>query len=335
MFDHLLRELKKFEQGVSVPINFPLDEAGYFDRRCPSAECQFVFKVLWEDWRDKVSADHVYCPLCRHDEPATEWHTDDQIEYIKSSARAYLQDAIGKAMQENTRRFNQQPKRGFIQLSLSYKPGARVSILPLEAADAMQQRLTCEVCACHYAVIGAAFFCPACGHNSVVATFDQTIETVRQVVHKLPSVLGLLASNFGEDIAHNSTRNTLEESMTRLVGAFQQFAEALFLKLPSASTVKLKKNVFQRLADSSELWRSETGRGYDDLLTPAELAELNGLFQKRHLVAHRNGIVDQEYIDKSGDSTYAIGQRLVIKEATVLRLANLLAKLGGELRALV
>ena len=54
MFDKLLRELKKLETGVRVPLQLALDEEGYMDRRCPADVCQAGFKVLYEDWRDKV-----------------------------------------------------------------------------------------------------------------------------------------------------------------------------------------------------------------------------------------------------------------------------------------
>ena len=66
-----------------------------------------------------------------------------------------------------------------------------------------------------------------------------------------------------------------------------------------------------------------------------EMADLVRLFQQRHLVAHRDGIVDQEYIDKSSDSTYSVGQRLVVHEYAVSRLADVVAKLAGEIRKLV
>ena len=38
-----------------------------------------------------------------------------------------------------------------------------------------------------------------------------------------------------------------------------------------------------------------------------------------------------EYIDKSGDTSYTVGQRLVIREASVLKLADLLSKLANGL----
>ena len=43
----------------------------------------------------------------------------------------------------------------------------------------MTARSACETCACAYASVGAAFFCPACGHNSAVTTFAGALATIR------------------------------------------------------------------------------------------------------------------------------------------------------------
>jgi hypothetical protein len=61
------------------------------------------------------------------------------------------------------------------------------------------------------------------------------------------------------------------------------------------------------------------------------MASLNLFFQQRHLLAHREGIVDQEYIDKTHDLTYRPGQKLVIKEVAVNRLADLVQLLASRL----
>lgn len=73
----------------------------------------------------------------------------------------------------------------------------------------------------------------------------------------------------------------------------------------------------------------------EDFLSAAEWQDLNRIFQMRHLLAHRNGIVDQEYIDKSGDTTYSVGQRLVVKETTVAQFVELLGKIGQDIRQLI
>jgi uncharacterized Zn finger protein (UPF0148 family) len=335
MFDKLLNQIKKLEHGVEIPLNLPLDDDGYLDRECHAHACHAEFKILFQDWRDKVSDEKVYCPICRHEAPSGEWNTDEQDEYIKAVAFGHVQDVVHSALAEDARRFNRAQRPGFIQISMSAKPGSRPLIMPVEVAKAMRQQFTCEVCGCCYASIGAAFFCPACGHNSAVATFSQTIETVRHVVALAPSIRSTLAKEYDDDLAQDSVRNTLEDSLVRLVGAFQQYADALFERLPSASSFKRRKNIFQNLSESSALWRSAAGKEYENMLSVAELQELEALFQKRHLVAHRNGIVDQEYIDRSADKTYSIGQRLVVRETTVLRLGDLLSKLAGELSKVV
>jgi hypothetical protein len=56
-------------------------------------------------------------------------------------------------------------------------------------------------------------------------------------------------------------------------------------------------------------------------------------FQQRHLLAHQQGIVDANYITRSGDTSYATGQRLIIQPNVVLEFADLIEKLGQEIIA--
>ena len=115
----------------------------------------------------------------------------------------------------------------------------------------------------------------------------------------------------------------------------QIVAEVIFQTLPNASTVRIRKNLFQNLSESSAVWRTATGKGYDDLLGASDLEALGVLFQQRHLLAHREGLVDREYIDRTHDPTYKVGQKLIIRETAVLRLADLVEQLGEALRVLV
>jgi uncharacterized Zn finger protein (UPF0148 family) len=332
MFDDVIKELKRVERGIKVPISLPLDDEGYFDRRCASAPCHAEFKVLYEDWKSKVTDEQVFCPICRYEAPATEWNTSEQDKYIKAVAVAHIKKLINKALVSGAHSFNRQQRPGFVTLSMSVKPSATPIIVPIEAEELMRQRLECEVCQCKYSSIGPAYFCPACGHNSAGETFDRTVEIVRQVMVTIPTLRDTLRATYDEDLAQGSVQSIIEDSLGRLVGAFQRLSEALFEQLPGAATMKRRKNTFQNLAEASSLWRAALGVGYEDILSPGDMAELSKLFQQRHLIAHRNGIIDQEYIDKSGDKTYTIGQRLVVREVAVLRIADLISKLASELR---
>jgi hypothetical protein len=104
--------------------------------------------------------------------------------------------------------------------------------------------------------------------------------------------------------------------------------------MPNAPIQKVKRGSFQWLAEASNLWREAVGKGYDDILNANEMAALLLLFQKRHLLTHRDGVVDLAYLQNSGDHEYAVGQRIVIREAHLLQLLGLAEKIGIELKKL-
>jgi DNA-binding IclR family transcriptional regulator len=55
-------------------------------------------------------------------------------------------------------------------------------------------------------------------------------------------------------------------------------------------------------------------------------------YQQRHLLAHHEGIVDQRYIERSGDKTYHVGQRIVVTPANVKHMRDLISKVANQLR---
>jgi DNA-binding IclR family transcriptional regulator len=56
-------------------------------------------------------------------------------------------------------------------------------------------------------------------------------------------------------------------------------------------------------------------------------------FQQRHLLAYTQGLVDQDYIVRSGDTSYRPGQRLVVREAAVRECLDLVEKLAAGMVA--
>ncbi|MHA5498460.1 hypothetical protein ACVSNS_01510 [Pseudomonas aeruginosa] len=123
-------------------------------------------------------------------------------------------------------------------------------------------------------------------------------------------------------------RSLLEKAILDTVTSFQRLAEQLY---EGRTGKAARRNAFQSLDSGSELWKSELGISYAQLLGATTVEELRIYYQQRHLLAHQQGIVDADYIARSGDVSYAIGQRLMINESTVLRFANLIERLGLEL----
>jgi hypothetical protein len=114
--------------------------------------------------------------------------------------------------------------------------------------------------------------------------------------------------------------------------SFQRLNEQLYERHCSKTA---RRNAFQNLDAGSDLWRAEIGHGYADLIGQTKLDQLRVYFQQRHLLAHQQGIVDQDYIDRSGDKTYAAGQRLLIRDTAVREFADLIEELSRELTKMV
>lgn len=325
MFDDLIRRLKELEQPQLAPIQMQLDGDGYFDRRCPAPECGAAYKVLFEDWKEKVPDEIAWCPICGEDAEPSDYNTPEQVEQIRATAVRHVQGQLGDAMR---RARKPTEHHGFISMTWSYKPGAPVIVVPAEAAPAMTQRSTCEKCGCRYASVGAAFFCPACGHNSARTTFAGALATVRasvELAEKMPTLIG------DRDLAADAARQMNENSLVRVWASFQRFAEATYNATPAAATTPARRNAFQNLEASDRLWPGAIGKTYADLLTPEEHRDLVRLVQARHVLSHRDALVDADYVVKSGDPRYKVGQRLVITAADVRRLADISEKLAGAL----
>lgn len=329
MFENTLRMLEQMNGTITYSMPIEPDAEGYLDKECPNENCLSKFKVFADDWANLFSDDAVYCPFCGNEAPAKSWYTTEQIEQAKSQARDYVAAQIGQALSEDARAFNRsQPRNSFIKMSMKYKGATSFVNLPAFALDEMVQKIQCEKCGARYSVIGSAFYCPCCGNNSATLTFNNTIEKVRGKIKNLDAIREKVSEISKDDAARTCT-SLIESSIPDLVVAFQRLCECVYPSLPNAKP--LKKNVFQRLSDGSDLWKEAIGEGYDDWLNDDEMNTIKICFQQRHLLQHQDGIVDSDYIDKSGDSTYQIGQHLILKEADVVKYANVVEKLGKRI----
>jgi len=327
MFEPLLRELERIKGGMTVTVPVLADERGYLDKECPADSCKYQFKVLEEDWKAKFQDDAVYCPMCGHSAPSDQWWTTEQVDEGKRQALAQLKSKIGHALDAGARAFNsRQPRSGFVRFSMRVA-GARAVpvILPIAAADILEQCVTCEKCGARYGVLGAAFFCPCCGHNSVERTFLGSLQKVRTKVGKLEVVRRAVTDDSGPDAAETLCRSLLESALQDCVVAFQRMAEWLYSQVPGTTAPPM--NTFQRLEQGSALWVSAVGHGYADWLDATEFRMLKVLFERRHLLAHREGLVDARYLAHTQDGEYRLGQRIVVTNADVDNMATWVEKL--------
>jgi uncharacterized Zn finger protein (UPF0148 family) len=337
MFENLLKTLHTLSETKAIAVPLAADNKGYLDKECPNEDCLFHFKVNEQDWTGLDQEAMVTCPMCGHKAHTKSWYTTDQIREAKAQAIASLQGGINRAIRDDAQAFNgRQPRNSFIKMSMSVK-GSSSSfssiIVPIEAAEAMELEITCEQCCTRFAVVGAAFFCPTCGHSSAERMFDDALRKIEVKMSSTEVVREAIERVSGKDAAAIAAKSMLESCLPDGVVAFQKLGEALYTKLPGVRPAPF--NAFQRLRDGSDLWKQAVGSGYEDWLLPGELSRLNILFQRRHLLAHSEGMVDAKYLLNTNDPKYSEGQRIVVAEQDIQDLRRILAKLAGAVRGAI
>jgi len=325
MFEHLQRKLRELSETTEISVPLEPDAEGFLDKECPSETCLFQFKVAEEDWKNIVRDEEVFCPSCGHAAHAKSWFTKEQIEGAKEYALGQITNGINAAMRADAAASKRRTKRNsFISITLEAKGGRDAVLLPVAAADPMRLRTTCEECGCRYSYVGAAYFCPSCGNNSASHTFSQTLETIR-----IAAGLGAkLREALGRDQAEMMAQSLLEKAIQDAVMSFQRVSEQFYERRTGRAP---KRNAFQRLDIGSNLWKAELGVTYTDIVGTEAMERLAIYYQQRHLLAHQQGIVDDDYITRSQDTKYSVGQRLIIREAAVLDFASLIETLGIEI----
>lgn len=308
------------------------DNKGYFDRECPNENCHFTFKVFMKDWKEKMADKEVHCPMCGHIDTPDKWYTKEQMDQIINNGAQYALSKIQEAITGSIKELVDSPyNEGFIKFT--YNPEKRITFQnnPIGQREEWRNEITCEKCGTRYSVIGSAYFCPCCGHNSAVRVFNRSLDRIEVMIDSLPSFRSTLTTTKGIDNADDVCRDMLEGVIGDIVSAFQKYASCLY---ESISGKKVRVNDFQIIDKGSDLFKKITGKGYEEWLSPREIEILISMFQKRHLLEHNTGIVDQNYIDRSGDNSYMVGQRIVVKKNDVLEFLYIIKKLGEGLLSL-
>jgi hypothetical protein len=327
MFENLQKELRRLaaQSQISVPIE--CDVEGYLDKECPDKACLFQFKIHGDDWELIKRGDNVHCPSCRHTAHGESWYTTAQLEAAKQYALGTMVNGLNSAMRADAQASKRSRiKGGFLSITLDVKGGRDVVLLPVAAAEPMRLRACCEDCGCRFSYVGAAYFCPGCGRNSARQTFSQTLAAIRTAA----GLGGILREALGPDEAEVMIRSLLEKAILDTVTSFQRLSEQLY---EGRTGKAARRNAFQNLDSGSGLWEAELGVSYAQFLNAPAMEELRIYYQQRHLLAHQQGIIDVDYVSRSGDNSYAVGQRLLVSGDSALRFADLIEQLGLALLA--
>lgn len=102
-------------------------------------------------------------------------------------------------------------------------------------------------------------------------------------------------------------------------------------RIRTLNAVRVKKMSFQNLELVRTTFLDLLGIDLSAEVAPEEWDAAAIGFQKRHLVAHKLGVVDQEYITKTGDIRAVVGRKICIGADEVRGVARVISTLTPRL----
>jgi hypothetical protein len=296
----------------SVLTYIQSDQQGMWGRNCPA--CKKYFRT-----------NHVmgitFCPYCSADAPSLAFVSKEQRTYITAFYDAFARALIGKK-----------------STSLDMADITDATTAWHYAEVKQQFHFKCETKDCHTEtdILGEFGFCPQCGQTNARKLFSERLDRMLTRLEQTKIT-----------VADRKERGTVWEEMTKSslseFEALARHARNVLLRFPMTPNrrKRLEGLNFQKPFQADE----ELKKWFDigvmdwagDSVTPgrmvpqSDLPSIKMMIQKRHILMHNGGIVDQEYLDLSGDSEVQLGERIRVSSKEVKRFIDCVRAMGTNL----
>jgi len=295
-------------------ISIPPDETGFIGRECPGPSCERVFKI--QPGTGLKGEDlPCHCPYCGHEAGQDKFLTKAQVEYAKSVVLNKVTGALIKDLK--SLKFNHKP-RGALGIGISMKVIGRPTPVRRCREEDLETEVVCDKCTLRYMIYGVFGFCPDCSvHNSL-----QILEKNFELIEKLLAV----AETQEPSISQQMIENALEDCVSAFDGFGRETCRVFVQK--AADPSKASEIRFQNINAATEKVLREFGVTISDAVNAADWDNIQRAFQKRHLLAHKMGVVDEAYQKATDALTSSIGKRITITKNEIHKLLEGLRTIG-------
>lgn len=309
-----MNNLRRLGNQMKMSVSIPADEDGFVGRECPVAECLGNFKI---QPGTGLKGEHLpcHCPYCGHSDGQNKFFTPAQIKYAQSVAvnrvtNALLQDLKGLE-------FNHQPSEGF-GIGISLKVEGQPTPIHRYREKKLETIVVCEHCTLRYAIYGVFAFCPDCGEHNSLQILTKNLEVVEKLL--------TLTATLEKEMAEQMVGNALEDA----VSAFDGFGRELMRVYAgkSSNPERAQKQPFQNLASASDTVKQLFAFDLSTVVEKQDWDFALRCFQKRHLLAHKSGVIDDDYVRKTSDPTAIVGRKIVVIGDEVKRFVGIIKQLG-------
>src|SRR5260221_9739383 len=299
--------LDRLGNQVSVPIK--TDDDGYLGRECPVKECLGYFKITPGTGIKGPAPCH--CPYCGHSGDQNTFWTQEQLDYARSVVIRKVTDALHQDLK--SLEFDHRPKPGTfgIGISLKVKPGTPHPI-KYSREKRLETEVVCDSCTLRYAIYGVFGWCPDCGVHNSIRILMKNLELAKKEL--------ALAESVDKELADHLFGDALENVVSAFDGFGREICERKGADIQFQNLVGARRRMLERFAFD-----------FADVLAPDDWESVCRVFQKRHLLAHKMGGVDENYLKRANDSRATLGRKISVDRDEVIAAISLIEVLGKRL----
>jgi hypothetical protein len=288
------------------------DEQRMWGRNCPV--CQKYF-------RTNHVMDTTYCPYCALGATSLAFISKDQRVYITACYDAFARALIGK-------------KSTAVEIAdiTDRTPAWHYS----EEKQQFHFKCSEKDCAAEADILGEYGYCPRCGRTNARTLFIKRLDGMLKRVE-----------NVSNNVSDRRERGLVWEEITKnIVGDFEHLAKHLRVRLLNFPMTPNRRKRLEELNFQRPLQANESLVQWFDIgllvwpgnsttpkriLSDADLPFIKKMIQRRHILIHNGGIVDQEYLDLGGDTQVQLGQRISIRSHEAKRFIECIRAMAENL----
>jgi hypothetical protein len=295
--------------GNTVSVSLKADADGYLGRECPVKECLGYFKLT--PGTGLSGSVPCHCPYCGHTGNPNTFLTPEQIAYGQSVVKRQVSDAIHKDLK--ALEFNHRP-RGAFGIGVSLKVTRSGSPHPIRyyREKQLETEVVCDGCTLRYAIYGVFGWCPDCGAHNSLQILQKNLELATKEL--------ALAESVDKDLAEHLIGDALEN----IVSAFDGFGREVCAR-------KGQDVHFQNLPAARKKLQDAFAFDFADGVTPDDWQTACRVFQKRHVLSHKMGVVDEDYVKKTNDPHAIVGRKVSVSRDEVTAAIGIVQTLGKRL----
>jgi hypothetical protein len=296
----------------SVVAYVQSDEQGMWGRNCPA--CERYFRTT-----------HIHngsvCPYCAESAPSLTFISKAQRVYIAASY-----DAFGRAMVTGK------------DTSLDLADVTDATPAWHYSEEKQQLHFKCQTvgCGAETDILGRYGYCPRCGRTNARPAFNESMSR-------------MLTRWDGTDknVSDRDARGEVWEDLTvKSVTEFEALAKHLRRKLLTFPMTRSRRQAVEELNFQSPLQAEEALRQWFDIgvvawdgnakvppraVKQSELPFIKKMVQRRHILIHNGGVVDEDYLTLSGDNQVRLDERIRVSSRDARHFVEVVSEMGLNL----